>query len=81
MGTIKNMVTGKDNQTVDALRVLAILAVLIFFGLTVASFWTGKTWDAEAYAVAYGAISLAAAGSLKLKETTEPDAPAKPPQQ
>ncbi len=78
MNSIRQMMTGKDNITVDFLRVMAVLAIVLFFGLTIASFILQRAWDAQAYAVAYGMISLAAAGSLKLKETLEPDAPDAP---
>lgn len=71
----RQMLTGKDNVTVDAFRVLAVLSVLVGMALEVAStFWAlkGHPFDLQAFGIGIGGLLLAAGGALKLKESTEP---------
>jgi hypothetical protein len=66
--------TGRDNFTVDAFRVLAVVAVVIGMGLEVfVVIWrAGQGFDLQAYGIGIGGLLLAAGGALKLKESTEP---------
>ena len=73
---LRTALTGKDNASYDLFRLMAVAAMVVFFGLSVASFWTGKPWDGLAFATGFSALALAVAGALKVKETTEPDATA-----
>lgn len=71
---LTQMMTGRDNITVDAFRVLAVLAVLVGVGLQVfVVIWrAGQGFDLQAYGIGIGGLLLAAGGALKLKESTEP---------
>ena len=74
MEWLKQMFTGKDNLTVDFVRVAGIAALFTFLGLSVASFITGKPWDGTAFGAGFGIAVASTAAALKVKETTEPDA-------
>lgn len=69
------MVTGRNNTTVDAFRVLAIFAVIVGIGLQIfVTVWRpGQAFDLQAYGIGFGALLLAAGGALKLKADTEPN--------
>lgn len=71
---LTQMLTGRDNITVDAFRVLAVLAVLVGIGLEIfVVIWrAGQGFDLQAYGIGIGGLLLAAGGALKLKESTEP---------
>lgn len=76
---ITQMFTGRDNFTVDAFRILAVLAILVGIGLDVfVVIWKAMrpdatvTFDLIAYGTGIGGLLLAAGGALKLKESTEP---------
>jgi hypothetical protein len=73
MEWFKQMVTGKDNKTVDVGRVVALIGTLVFFAGSLVSLYRG-VWDGLAYATALGAILVATGLGLKAKETTEPGA-------
>lgn len=69
------IVTGRDNFTVDALKLLAILAVLVGLVLECAAVFLklpGQPFDLQAYGIGLGALLLSAGGALKLKADTEP---------
>ena len=72
---LTQMLTGRDNITVDAFRVLAVLAVLVGIGLEVfVVIWrAGEGFDLQAYGFGIGGLLLAAGGALKLKADTEPN--------
>lgn len=71
---LTQLVTGKDNFTVDAFRVLALVAVLVGIGLEVfvVIYRAGQGFDLQAYGIGIGGLLLAAGGALKLKADTEP---------
>lgn len=71
---LTQIVTGRDNFTVDAFRVLALIAVLVGIGLEVfVVIWrAGQGFDLQAYGLGIGGLLLAAGGALKLKQDTEP---------
>ena len=68
------MITGNDNLTVDAFRVLAVVAVIVGIALEVfVVVWRpGQPFDLQSYGIGFGALLLAAGGALKLKADTEP---------
>ena len=73
------LITGKDNFTVDLVRVLALIAFIVGIGLTVfVVVWKALhpdatvTFDLIAYGTGIGGLFLAVGGALKLKAGTEP---------
>ena len=73
------LITGKDNFTVDLVRVLALLAVTVGIGLAAfVVIWKALhpdatvTFDLIAYGTGIGGLFLAVGGALKLKAGTEP---------
>lgn len=69
------IVTGRDNFTVDALKLLAIVAVLVGLVLECAAVFfklPGQPFELQAYGIGLGALLLSAGGALKLKADTEP---------
>ena len=78
MDMLKNLLTGKDNATYDFVRVIGVLALVTFLALSIASFVLGRPWDGVAFGTGFGVAVASVAGALKLKETTEPDAPPAP---
>jgi hypothetical protein len=71
---LTQMFSGRDNFSLDAFRVLAVVAVLIGIGLEVfVVIWrAGVGFDLQAYGLGIGGLLLAAGGALKLKADTEP---------
>lgn len=70
---IKQLLTGKDNQTHDFVRWLGVLAVLVALGLTVyVVVWRSQPFDLQQFGVGMGSVFAALGAALKLKETTEP---------
>ena len=76
---LTQMFTGRDNFTVDAIRVLAVVAVFVGVGLDVfVVVWKALhpdatvTFDLIAYGTGLGGLILAAGGALRLKAETEP---------
>ena len=75
MEWIKNMITGKDNITVDFLRVLAIASIVVALALqvyVVVFKVVPQPFDLQQFGIGIGVVLASAAGALKLKETTEP---------
>ena len=84
---IKNMLTGKDNETHDIIRVAiaivgALFPIMIIWGLMMVSwaFATGRTFDLETpyrgisfLITAFGAFLAGGAGAIYWKRVTEPD--------
>ena len=73
MKFVSDCLTGKDNLTYDAGRVIGVLGALMYV-----VFWTVQTLrfspgDAEAYGRGLGMVLLAMAGGLALKARTEPE--------
>jgi hypothetical protein len=76
MKFVSDVLTGKDNLTYDAGRVIGVLGALMYV-----VFWTVQVTetrhftpgDADAYGRGLGMVLLAMAGALALKAHTEPD--------
>lgn len=70
---IKDSMTGKDNETYDAIRILSVLSIVIALGLTVyVVVWKDKPFNIQDYGIGLGLIFAAVGAALKLKESTEP---------
>ena len=84
---MKDLTTGKDNQTHDIVRVamtvvIAMLPFVLLWGICMETYATlyGKTFDLQgsftavlAFLTGSGAFLMSGAASLYFKKTTEPD--------
>ncbi len=76
MKFLSDVLTGKDNVTYDAGRVVGVLgaaAYVLFWAVQVAVTRRFSPGDADAYGRGLGMVLLAMAGSLAIKARTEPD--------
>jgi hypothetical protein len=76
MKFFNDCLTGKDNFTYDAGRVIGVLGALmyvIFWAVQVAATCRFTPGDADAYGRGLGMVLLAMAGALALKARTEPE--------
>jgi hypothetical protein len=71
---LQTMLTGKDNQTHDVVRWMAIAAVLVALGLEiyVVAVHKSQPFDMQTFGIGVGALFAAVGAALKLKESTEP---------
>ncbi|AAF85179.1 hypothetical protein [Xylella fastidiosa] len=74
MNTIlKQLLTGKDNQTHDLVRWLGTIVVFTALTLTIYSVvWRGQAFEPQAFCFGMSSIFATLGAALKLKETTEP---------
>ena len=76
MKFVTDLLTGKDNLTFDAARVVGVIGAFAYIG-----FWCVQVWqirrfepaDADAYGKGLGMVLLAMAGAVMLKKSTEPE--------
>ncbi len=76
MKFLTDMLTGKDNLTFDAARVVGVVGAVAYI-----TFWCIQVWhvrrfepaDADAYGKGLGIVLLAMAGAVMLKKSTEPE--------
>jgi hypothetical protein len=76
MKFVTDLLTGKDNLTFDAARVVGVIGAFAYI-----SFWCVQVWhmrrfepaDADAYGKGLGMVLLAMAGAVMLKKSTEPE--------
>lgn len=71
----RQVLTGKDNMTVDLGKIMWVISAFSFLGITFYVVSKGGTWNPLEWASAFAIINGGGAASLKLKETTEPTAP------
>lgn len=72
---LKDLFTGKDNETQDLMKWLAALAFLIALVLTCFGvFFKNVTFDIVNYGIGISGLLVALAGGLHIKRSTEPDA-------
>lgn len=79
MKIISDILTGKDNLTYDAARVVGVLGAfsyIVFWCIQVALTRRFGAIDADAYGRGLGLVLLAMAGACAIKKSTEPDADA-----
>lgn len=69
---VKDCLTGIDGQSYDLGRALWVLAFLVGIGLEIASVWTRRYFDLQAYGLGVGALLVAGGAALNLKSKTEP---------
>jgi len=76
MKLLTDILTGKDNLTFDAARVVGVVGAIAYI-----AFWCVQVWhvrrfepqDADAYGKGLGIVLLAMAGAVMLKRSTEPE--------
>ena len=76
MKLLSDILTGKDNLTYDAARVVGVLgefAYIVFWSVQVALTRHFGAGDADAYGRGLGVVMLAMAGACAIKKSTEPD--------
>ena len=72
MNFIKQLITGIDNQTVDVARVLWVVGVIAFLGLTGFQVYKTGAFDMVNYSMAYSGLLAGGAAGVKIKASTEP---------
>jgi hypothetical protein len=76
MRFISDVLTGKDNLTFDAARVVGVAgagAYIVFWSAAVFHFGSFTATDAAAYGTGLGLVMVTMAGAVKLKRDTEPE--------
>ena len=76
MKLLNDILTGKDNLTYDAARVMGVLgafAYIVFWCIQVAREWRFGPNDADAYGRGLAVVLLAMAGACTIKRSTEPE--------
>jgi hypothetical protein len=75
MKWLRDSLTGKDNLTYDAARVVGVIgagAYVVFWAAAVFGHGHFDATDAAAYGAGLATVELAMSGAVKLKETAEP---------
>ncbi len=75
MKFLSDLLTGKDNLTYDAARVVGVVGAFAYV-----MFWSVQVWhsaafnsaDARSYGEGLGLVLIAMAGAVKLKASEEP---------
>ena len=75
MKFLSDTLTGKDNLTYDAARVVGVIGAFAYV-----AFWSVQVWcsaaftpmDAKSYGEGLGMVLFAMAGAIKLKASEEP---------
>jgi hypothetical protein len=78
---LNDILTGKDNLTYDAARVVGVLgaaAYIAFWAVQVAGARHFAPSDADAYGRGLAVVLLAMAGAVAIKRSTEPDPDSSP---
>ncbi len=78
MKVLNDIMTGKDNFTFDAARVMGVLGALayvVFWCVQVAIARRFDPRDADAYGRGLSMVMLAMAGACAIKRSTEPEPP------
>jgi hypothetical protein len=69
---LKELVTEPDNKTFCPLRIVALLGVAQFFGLTLANYLQHAAFDPQAWALGFGGLVAGVGDGLKMKKDTPP---------
>lgn len=67
---LKQLVTEPDNQTFCPVRLIALVGALQYLGLTIANYVQHATFDAQNYAIGFGALVGGVGVALGLKKDT-----------
>lgn len=71
-GIVKQLLTGKDNETHDFARWATIVIVLTAIGLQIYHTVTTGEFDLQQFGIGMGTLLAGAGGAIKLKEDAEP---------
>lgn len=69
---IKDILTGVDNQTYDVGRLLWVLGVLVYLGLSITALVKGQPWEPQSFGIGLGAVLAGGGAALGFKKATEP---------
>jgi hypothetical protein len=69
---LKDILTCKDGESFDALKVVGVLGVLVFICLSIAAVALKTTFDHQGYGIGLGSTLGALGFGLNQKKTTEP---------
>ena len=69
---LRKLLSGPDNVTPDIARVLALLGVVTYLGLSTWHAIKDHTFDPEAYGIGLGTVLTAAGAFIGIKGHTEP---------
>ena len=69
---IRDLLSGKDNYSLDIGRVLWAVGMVQFFGMSMYALIFGLAFDYISWSAGFGAILASGGAALKLKESTEP---------
>lgn len=72
MKALRDSLTALDGQSYAVAKVAGVAIVLVFLGLSIAAFITGKPFDMQAFGIGAGAAVAAMGAAIKLTETSEP---------
>jgi hypothetical protein len=74
MALLKDILTGIDGQSYALVKVMGLMLTLVYMGLSIAAFVTGKPFDGSAYGIGAAAVVAAMGAAMKLTENSEPKA-------
>lgn len=69
---LKDLFTGKDNETWDLGRIIWFKGTLVYFAMTIYSLYQGLAIDPMNWATGFGAILAGGGAALALKNASEP---------
>ncbi len=69
---LKDILTGIGGQSYALMKVVGLALMLVFIGLSIAAFWTGKHFDGQAYGIGAGVAIAAMGAAIKLAQDQEP---------
>lgn len=72
-GAVRSMLSGRDNVSLDVMRVLALAIGLGLIGFTGWSMWQGHDFSAAAYCGGAAVLLPALGAGLRWKAPTEPE--------
>lgn len=72
MKMLKDILTGKDNETYDNGRVLCVASFVVYFIMALASLHA-TPWSAVDFSAGIGAMAVGFGLNLKFKRDTEPE--------
>ena len=70
---IKDCTTLKNGNDYDVGRILWIIGVLVFFGMSIFALWKHGTFDPMNWGAGFGGILAGGGAGLKFKSSTEPE--------
>ena len=71
-GALRSMLSGKDNVSIDVMRVLVGVFGIALVAFTAWAEWKSGTFEPIGFVGACGGLLTSAATALRIKATTEP---------